>query len=86
MPRFSHRFVEEYDGLVGFGLDRETDEATVAAYLQMFSDDDCLRAMVSRMSDAELEELFNLLSGLLRRHFSEPEYHRLFLKEEHHHD
>ncbi len=86
MPRFSHRFVEDYDGLVGFGLDRQTDEATVSAYLQMFSDDDCMGTLVPRMSQSELEELFDLLSGLLRRHFNEQEYHRLFLKEEHHHD
>lgn len=86
MPSFSHKFVEEYDGLVGFGLDRETDEATVSAYLQMFSDDDCLAAMVKRMSDQELDQVFNLLSDLMRRHFNDTEYHALFLKEEHHHD
>jgi hypothetical protein len=28
--------------------------------------------------------VFDLLSHLLRRHLSEPEYHRLFLKEAHH--
>lgn len=85
MPRFSHGFIEDYDGLVGFGLDRETDEATVRAYMQMISDDECSRALAERMTDQELEEVFNFLSGLLRRHFEEDEYHSLFLKEEHHH-
>jgi hypothetical protein len=37
------------------------------------------------MSDAELGQVFDLVSDLLRRHLSEPEYHRLFLKEAHHH-
>ena len=85
MARYSHGFIEDYDGLMGFGLDRETDEATVRSYLQMISDDECSGALVSRMSDEDLEAVFNQLSDLLRRHFNEEEYHRLFLKEEHHH-
>jgi hypothetical protein len=35
----SHNFVNEYQGLVGFGLDRETDEKSLKVYLQKFSDD-----------------------------------------------
>ena len=84
MPTHSHRFVEEYDGMVGYGLNRETDEKTVIYYLQKFADDALMEVMVQRMSDAELGQLFDLLSALLRRHLSEPEYHRLFLKEAHH--
>ena len=29
------------------------------------------------------EALFDILSGLLRKHLDEDEYHKLFLKEEH---
>jgi hypothetical protein len=82
MPIHSHDFVEQYHDLVGYGLDRETDEATVMVYLQKFSDDACLKEIIPRMSDAELGQIFDLLSLLLRKHFEEPEYHRLFLKEE----
>ncbi len=32
----SHEFVENYDELVGFGLDRGTDEKTIIFYLQKF--------------------------------------------------
>ena len=39
MPKYTHKFVEEYDGHVGFGFDREVDEATLICYLQMFLDD-----------------------------------------------
>ncbi len=85
MSEHSHRFVEEYDGLVGYGFDRPTDEATVQVYLQKFSDDQCLKQILPRLSDRELEEIFNLLSGLLRRHFSEEEYHLLFLKDKDYH-
>jgi nicotinic acid phosphoribosyltransferase len=84
MPTHSHRFVEAYNGMVGYGLNRETDENTVIYYLQKFSDDALIKMLVDRMTDDELGQVFDLLSHLLRRHLSEPEYHRLFLKEAHH--
>jgi hypothetical protein len=80
----SHDFVENYHGLVGFGADRETDENTVVYYLQKFSDDSLISALVKRMSDPELEEIFELVTRVLKRHLNEPEYHRLFLKDEGH--
>ena len=79
----SHDFVENYDELVGFGLDRETDERTIIFYLQKFSDDTLLSSLVKRMSDQELEEVFNLINRLLKTHLSKPEYHSLFLKDDH---
>ncbi len=81
MPRHTHRFVETYTGLVGFGLDRPTDENTLAVYLQKFSDDALLKLLLPRLSAAELTEIFDLINRLMRRHMSEEEYHRLFLKE-----
>jgi hypothetical protein len=81
MSLHSHEFVERYDGLVGFGLDRETNEHTLIYYLQKFSDDTLMEVMIKRLSDVELEELFDRLSELLHRHLKEQEYHRLFLKE-----
>ena len=83
MPLHNHEFVETYNGLVGFGLDRKTDENTVIYYLQKFSDDDLMKEMRKRMDDDDLSALFNLLSDLLCRHLSEDEYHALFLKEDH---
>ena len=83
MTQHTHRFVEDYDGMVGFGLDRETDERTVIYYLQKFSDDELMAVMSKRMKDEDLSALFELISMLLRKHLSEPEYHRLFLKEDH---
>ena len=77
----THRFVEIYDGMVGFGLDRQTDEHTIIYYLQKFSDDEMINTLVRRMTDAELEETFLLISRLLKRHLSESEYHRIFLKD-----
>lgn len=82
MTRHSHHFVETYEGLVGFGLNRETDENTIIYYLQKFSDDELMRQIVPKMKDAELSEIFELISRLLKRHLSEADYHRLFLKDE----
>ncbi|MDY6852258.1 MAG: cytoplasmic protein [Thermodesulfobacteriota bacterium] len=83
MARHSHRFVEEYTGLVGFGLDRETDEAALTFYLQKFSDDELLEALCPRLTGQQMNELFHLLSSLLREHFNDEEYHKFFLKEDH---
>jgi hypothetical protein len=81
MALHSHRFVEEYEGPVAFGLNRETDENTLIVYLQKFSDDRLMEMMRSRMSDQDMNDMFNLISRLMQQHFSEEEYHALFLKE-----
>ena len=81
MGLHSHQFVETYDGMIGFGLNRETDENTVICYLQKFSDDELMALMRCRLKDEELAGLFDQLSSLLRKHLSEDEYHRYFLKD-----
>lgn len=79
--KHTHNFVEKYDGMLAFGMDRKSDEETVICYLQKFSDDELMKTLVSRLSDDELEELFSKITDIMKRHFSEPEYHELFLKE-----
>ncbi len=83
MATHTHRFVETYQGLVGFGLDREHDQNAIVYYLQKFSDDALLQKLVERLSDDELNEIFSLVNRLLKRHLTESEYHRLFLKDDH---
>jgi hypothetical protein len=83
MPLHTHNFVETYEGLVGYGFDRETDENTVICYLQKFSDDEFMAMMTKRMADEELLELFDLINRLLKTHLSQAEYHMLFLKDDH---
>jgi hypothetical protein len=73
--------VEEYDGFIGFGLDRETDENTIQVYLQKFSDDQLMGTILRRMTDEDLEALFEMVARMLRRYLTEEEYHRLFLKD-----
>ena len=82
MAKHSHDFVENYDGLMGFGLDRQTDENTIVCYLQKFSDDTLMAQLIKRMTDAELDEIFCLLTRLLKKYLTDPEYHTLFLKDE----
>jgi hypothetical protein len=77
----SHDFVETYSGLVGFGFDRETDENTVRYYLQKFSDDALSEKLIGRLSNEELSGIFFMITGILKNHLSEPEYHSLFLKD-----
>jgi hypothetical protein len=74
--------VEEYDGLVGFGLSREVDEHTLTYYLQKFSDDQLMALIRSRMSEEDMEELFNLMGRLLKEYLNDEEYHTYFLKDE----
>ncbi len=81
MKKHTHRFVEEYDGLVGFGLDREGDENALTYYLQKFSDDECMALIRERISQGDMEELFDLLTRLLKTYLAEEEYHKVFLKE-----
>jgi hypothetical protein len=83
MTVHTHNFLETYQGLVGFGADRETDENTIIYYLQKFSEDRLMAVLTKRMTDGELEEIFNLINRLLKSHLSESEYHGLFLKEDH---
>ena len=82
MAIHSHDFVETYEGLVGFGADRETDENTVVYYLQKFSDDRLMKTIIKRLSDEELAEIFNFITRLLKKHLVGNEYHEVFLKEQ----
>ena len=81
MVKHNHEFVEKYNGLIGFGYDRDTNEKSLQVYLQKFSDDEHAALILSRMSNDDMEELFNLLGRLLKKYLTEEEYHGLFLKE-----
>lgn len=82
MAKHSHHFVETFDGFLGYGFDRQSDENTVQIYLQKFSDDRLMETILERMTDDDLTDIFDLIGRMLKNHLTEPEYHRLFLKEE----
>ena len=75
--------MDSYDGMVGFGLSREVDESSLKFYLQAFCDDELIRILVPRLSDDELNQLFELMSQLMRKYLTELEYHHYFLKDDH---
>ncbi len=78
----THHFVNQYQGLIGFGLDRETDEKSLMVYLQKFSDDDFLKTLIPRLSDDEIGAMVEWIFRFLKIHLKKEEYHRLFLKED----
>ncbi|MEE9421440.1 MAG: hypothetical protein V3W43_18335 [Desulfatiglandaceae bacterium] len=82
MSKSTHRFIQEYDGLVGFGLSREVDEYTLTYYLQRFSEDALMALIRGRMSQEDMEELFNLITRLMKQYLTEEEYHKHFLKDD----
>ena len=68
-----------------FGLDRATDERSLALFLKLFARDQLLDTLVPRLGDQEIEQLVNLLTALMRNHLQEKEYHELFLDDHDHH-
>lgn len=81
MAKHTHCFIEEFDGFIGFGLNPQSDMDTVMYYLQKFSDDRLMQLLRTRLTHEDRQNIFDLLSGLLRKHLSEQEYHRYFLKD-----
>jgi cytochrome c553 len=67
--------------MIAFGYSREQDERSLIAFLQKFSDDEVMKLLSSRLSDSEIEKLVEYLTGLMKQHLSEEEYHRYFLKD-----
>ena len=68
-----------------FGINRTTDEQSLITFLQHFSADRLTRELIPRMTEQEMHQVINLLTGIMKNHLSGEEYHALFLGEEHHH-
>ena len=68
-----------------FGLDRKTDEQSLAIFLRLFSRDELLQTLIPRLSDDEIIRLVDQLTAVLRNHLQEGEYHELFLGDPDHH-
>jgi hypothetical protein len=64
---------------ISFGWDRATDERSCRAFVQRFSSEGLLSVLIPRLTDPEIAGLIDQLSGLMKRHLSEGEYHHLFL-------
>jgi len=75
---------EDSAAAISFGWDRATDERSCQAFVQRFSSHGLLSVLTPRLTDQELTTLIDHLSGLMKKHLSEGEYHRLFLRDSTH--
>ncbi len=66
-------------GEICFGLDRTTDERSITAFIERFARPEVLAALTPRLEENEIHAILDFLSNLMHKHFSEQEYHRLFL-------
>jgi hypothetical protein len=64
-----------------FGLDRATDEHSLKLFLGKIADPVLLDLLLPRLSDLEVHATVDFLTGLLHRHLSKQEYHKLLLKD-----
>ena len=72
--------MEEMEPLdICFGLDPETDRRSLAAFVRRFASPQVIETLAGRMEEREMTRLVAELTGVLRRHLSHDEYHRLFL-------
>jgi hypothetical protein len=81
MKKDTHEFIQTYQGLAAFGMDRRTDEETIMFYLQKFSEDKFMQALLPRLSNRELENIYLFVNDMIKAHLTEDEYHTLFLKD-----
>ena len=64
-----------------FGFDRETDEHSLRLFLERFTDEGFMDTILPRLQDEDITEMIDFLTGIMRKHLSERDYHRLFLAE-----
>jgi len=69
-----------------FGMNRTSDEKSLAAFLRLFSKERLTSVLIPKMSDEEITQTIDLLTDIMRRHLEEKEYHELFLGEKDPHD
>jgi len=62
-----------------FGLNRKEDERSLAVFLRLFSQEQLSDVLIPRLSDDEIQRIVSLITGVMRNHLSEKEYHSLFL-------
>ena len=66
---------------IAFGFDRATDERSFGLFLERFVDKKLMETLLPRMQDEDILATVDFLTGIMRKHLSEKEYHRLFLAE-----
>lgn len=71
-----------------FGMNEDLDRASFRCFLQQIGREEFCKELASRASSEEIEVFVNQFTALMKKHFSEHEYHSLFLNDssrKHHH-
>jgi len=68
-----------------FGLNEELDRESFEIFLQLAGRPEFVTPFCKRLSSEEVIQFSDSFMALLRKYFSEEEYHTLFLNDEHHH-
>lgn len=79
MPPKQHPMVRPEE--ICFGLNRQTDERSMAAFLTRLADPAFLDILIPRLTDGEITAMLDFLTSLMHKHVNEAEYHRLFLQD-----
>jgi len=66
---------------IAFGFDRASDERSFELFLQKFVDKKLMGTLLPRMLDEDISATVDFLTGIMRKHLTEKEYHSLFLAE-----
>ncbi|MFC1827343.1 hypothetical protein ACFLZQ_05395 [Thermodesulfobacteriota bacterium] len=67
--------------MIAFGFDRATDEQSFGLFLARFVDKKLMETLLPRLQNEDILATVDFLTGIMRKHLSEKEYHRLFLTE-----
>ena len=77
----SHSSTGKSASSICFGLNRELDEQSLAIFLQRATCDDLLATLIPRLDEGEVASVVDFLTGMMHKHLSKQEYHRLFLED-----
>ena len=62
-----------------FGLNPELDKQSLNCFLQLIGNPAFSRELAERISTEDMDDFLNSFTSLLKKYFSEKEYHDLFL-------
>jgi len=66
---------------IAFGFDRAMDERSFRLFLERFVDKKLMETLLPRLQEEDILATVDFLTGIMQKHLSEKEYHRLFLAE-----
>lgn len=77
----AHSSTGQSASTICFGMNRSLDEQSLAIFLQRVTCDELLATLIPRLEDGEVSSVVDFLTGLMHKHLTKQEYHRLFLKD-----